>query len=214
MMHDVLDAVDDDTIVVLTSDNGFHLGQHGLGSGKGAPYDSDVRVPLYVVGPGVKRGARDEMVSNIDLAATFEELAGLKPPTYRAGGSIANTFARPSRTQRNYTFFEHTWAPSLGMDPDKPYSGGPMDLIPSYVAVRSRTGLLVRLDLDNSWTGTRHAWEFYDYTETPWEKTNTYGARRHRAQVAELKAKLRQFDRCQEFTRSARLPKRCRNITR
>ncbi|MDP3955168.1 MAG: sulfatase-like hydrolase/transferase, partial [bacterium] len=114
MMHDLLDAVDDNTIVMLTSDNGFHLGQHGLGVGKSAPYDSDVRVPLYVVGPGVKRGVRDEMVSNIDLAATFEDLAGLRPPKYRAGSSIAPTFARPARAKHRYTFFEHTWAPSLG----------------------------------------------------------------------------------------------------
>ena len=42
-----------DTYVVLTSDNGFHLGQHGLGRGKGTPYDSDVHVPLLVIGPGV-----------------------------------------------------------------------------------------------------------------------------------------------------------------
>ncbi|MDP3889980.1 hypothetical protein, partial [Nocardioides sp.] len=159
-------------------------------------------------------GVRDEMVSNIDLAATFEDLAGLRPPKYRAGSSIAPTFARPGRAKHRYTFFEHTWAPSLGKDPDKAYAGGTMDLIPSYVAVRSRTGLLVRLDLDNSWRGTRYAWEFYDYTESPWEKTNTYAAPRHRKQVAELKAKIRQFDRCREFTRGTPLPKRCRGLTR
>jgi arylsulfatase A-like enzyme len=41
------------TFVVLTADNGFHLGQHQLNGGKGTPYDSDTRVPLVVVGPGV-----------------------------------------------------------------------------------------------------------------------------------------------------------------
>ena len=48
----ILDEVGPDTYVVLTSDNGFHLGQHGLGRGKGTPYDSDVHVPLLVTGPG------------------------------------------------------------------------------------------------------------------------------------------------------------------
>ncbi|HEX4817560.1 MAG TPA: sulfatase, partial [Nonomuraea sp.] len=57
------------TYVVFASDNGFHLGQHGLGRGKGTPYDSDVHVPLLVTGPGVVPGSRTEVVSNIDLAS-------------------------------------------------------------------------------------------------------------------------------------------------
>ena len=57
MLGRILDAVDDNTFVVLTSDNGFHLGQHGLDAGKGTPYDSDAHVPLLVVGPGVEPGS-------------------------------------------------------------------------------------------------------------------------------------------------------------
>ena len=53
LVQRILDAVGDDTYVVLTSDNGFHLGQLGLSLGKGTPYSPDVRVPLLVVGPGV-----------------------------------------------------------------------------------------------------------------------------------------------------------------
>src|SRR5207237_4699 len=49
-----------DTYLVLTSDNGFHLGQHQLNGGKGAPYDSDTRVPLIVTGPGVVPGERTQ----------------------------------------------------------------------------------------------------------------------------------------------------------
>ena len=49
-----------------------------------------------------------------------------------------------------------------------------MDLIPSYVAVRSRDGLLVRLDLDPSWDGTDVAWEYYDYRDAAYERTNTF----------------------------------------
>ena len=74
----ILGAVGPDTYVVLTSDNGFHLGQNGMGRGKGTAYDTDVRVPLLVTGPGVVPGTRTEVTSNIDLAPTFEELAGLR----------------------------------------------------------------------------------------------------------------------------------------
>ena len=168
----ILDEVGPDTYVVLTSDNGFHLGQHGLGRGKGTPYDSDVHVPLLVTGPGVVPGPRTEVVSNIDLASTFEDLAGLdSPATGPAPRSRRRSRTRPL-DRRGYTFFEHTWAPSLGFDPDRPYSGGTLDVIPSYTAVRSKDGLLVRLDLDPDWAATDIAWEFYSYAEAPYERTN------------------------------------------
>jgi hypothetical protein len=47
----------DNTYLVFTSDNGFHLGQHRLGKGKQTPYDEDIRVPLTVLGPKVASNA-------------------------------------------------------------------------------------------------------------------------------------------------------------
>ena len=61
-------AVGPNTYVVLTTDNGYHLGQLQLNGGKGTPYDFDTRVPLVVDGPGVTPGPRRQFVSNIDLA--------------------------------------------------------------------------------------------------------------------------------------------------
>lgn len=196
MLGRILHSVDDNTYVVLTSDNGFHLGQHGLTRGKGTAYDTDVHVPLYVMGPGVVPGPRDGMVSNIDLAPTFEDLAGIGSPAYRSGHSFAPSFADPTRDTGDYAFFEHTWSQSPGNDPDRPFSGHDLDHIPSYVAVRSRTGLLIRDDLDYSYTGTDYAYEYYDYATEPWERRNLYGDPRYAAQVSELMAKLDEFDRC------------------
>lgn len=53
----ILRAVDEDTYVVFTSDNGFHMGQLGMGLGKGTAYDTDVRAPLLVIGPDVAPGS-------------------------------------------------------------------------------------------------------------------------------------------------------------
>jgi N-acetylglucosamine-6-sulfatase len=59
------------TYVVFTSDNGFHLGQHRLLLGKRAPYEEDIRVPLIVRGPGVPAGGTlDHLTGNVDLAPT------------------------------------------------------------------------------------------------------------------------------------------------
>ncbi len=56
-----------------------------------------------------------------------------------------------------------------------------MDLIPSYVAVRSRDALLVRLDLDPSWDGVDEAWEFYDYSTSAGSGRTSTTTRRTRA---------------------------------
>ena len=209
----ILRTVGPDTYVVLTSDNGFHVGQHGLGRGKGTPYDSDVHVPLLVTGPDVVPGARSEVVANIDLAPTFEDLAGLRSPAYRAGTSLVPTFTDPGLTRRDVTFLEHTFAPSLGSDPDRPYSGGTLDRIPSYVAVRSRDALLVRLDLDPSWEGSDYAWELYDYRDAEYERTNAYGDPAKRALQHRLTRRLDAFLACQDLTRDEGLPARCRELT-
>jgi arylsulfatase A-like enzyme len=67
----------DNTLLVFTSDNGFHMGQHRLEPGKYTPYETDVHVPLLVRGPGVPAGSTvNALTSSVDLAPTFAELAG------------------------------------------------------------------------------------------------------------------------------------------
>ncbi|HEX5860747.1 MAG TPA: sulfatase-like hydrolase/transferase [Nocardioides sp.] len=215
MVQRILAAVDDNTYVVLTSDNGFHLGQMGLSVGKGTPFDTDVHVPLLVVGPGVEPGTRDTMTSNIDLASTFEDLAGARSPAYRSGHSLVETFADPRAQVREIVFFEHTAYAAARLDPDSALLGGSeYHRTPSYVAVRDRDGLLVRYDIDPTLTGVDTAWGFYDYTHTGWERANEYDERVHADRIARLKRKLRQFDTCSAFVRDAVVPRECRNLTR
>ena len=184
------------TYLVLTADNGFHLGQHQLNGGKGAPYDSDSRVPLVVVGPGVVPGARQQYVNNIDLAPTFEQLAGLEPAAFRSGIGFAKTFADPRAATARYAFFEHTYAKSVPGEVDLDMgSGGTIDIIPSFVAVRGDRGLLVRLDLDKSWTGTDYAWELYRY-DRPWEDVNVFATDHAKPWARDLMRRLQRWDGC------------------
>jgi arylsulfatase A-like enzyme len=79
----------DNTYIFFTSDNGFHLGQHRLGAGKWTAYEEDIRVPLVVRGPGVPEGRTlEHLVLNNDLAPTFADLAGAKPPSFVDGRSL------------------------------------------------------------------------------------------------------------------------------
>jgi N-acetylglucosamine-6-sulfatase len=69
----------DNTYIVFTSDNGYHLGTHRLKHGKKTPYKEAAHVPLFVRGPGVPAGITVEnLVLNTDLASTFAELGGLE----------------------------------------------------------------------------------------------------------------------------------------
>src|ERR687894_2566018 len=95
MIGDLVEALHDsgeleNTYIVFTSDNGFHLGQHRLGAGKWTPYEEDIRIPLIVRGPGVPEGrALQHMVLNNDLAPTFADLAGARTPSFVDGRSFA-----------------------------------------------------------------------------------------------------------------------------
>lgn len=194
----ILRTVGPNTYVVLTSDNGFHLGQNGLGRGKGTPYDTDVRVPLLVTGPGVVPGARREVTSNIDLAPTFEELAGLAPAPYRSGLSLVPTLSQPALVRQSYAFLEHTQQTLTGNDPDAAFTGPELDRIPSFTAVRSRTALLARFDLDPRRGRVQWGYEYYSYRKNRFEKRNSFAAKGRRDEVAALMARLAAFDGCRE----------------
>ena len=194
----ILASVGPNTYVVLTSDNGFHLGQNGMGRGKGTPYDTDVRVPLLVTGPGVVPGTRQEVTSNIDLAPTFEELAGLAPAPYRSGLSLVPTLADPKLVRQSHAFLEHTQQTLTGNDPDAAFSGSELDRIPSYTAVRSRTALLARFDLDPRPGKVTWGYEYYSYKRDRFERRNTFATKKRAPEVAALMAKLTAFDGCQE----------------
>ena len=59
------------TYIFFTSDNGFHLGQRRLTTGKWTAYEEDIRVPLIVRGPGVPEGRTlPHLVLNNDFAPT------------------------------------------------------------------------------------------------------------------------------------------------
>ncbi len=79
----------EDTIVVFTSDHGYHLGDHFLW-GKVTLFDVGAKVPFIVRVPGMTQpGARSEaMVELVDLYPTLTELAGLKVPPHLQGTSI------------------------------------------------------------------------------------------------------------------------------
>ncbi|MBK6648197.1 MAG: sulfatase [Anaerolineales bacterium] len=79
----------ENTYIFFVSDNGFRLGEHRLPSGKGTPYEEDIRAPLMVRGPGIEPGTTvPQMTANIDLAPTIAEMTGVDIPDFVDGRSF------------------------------------------------------------------------------------------------------------------------------
>ncbi|HET7500890.1 MAG TPA: sulfatase [Kofleriaceae bacterium] len=76
-------------IVIVTADHGEALGEHGQPYHSTDLYDSQIRVPLVIAGPGIRAGHVPETVSVTDLVPTVLELAGFVPPAGMDGRSIA-----------------------------------------------------------------------------------------------------------------------------
>lgn len=90
------------TVVIFTSDHGFHLGEHGLWQ-KTTLFEESLRVPLLIAAPGFdpSAGARcDALVELTDLYPTIVDLAGVsgQAPANLAGRSLRPLLENPAQT--------------------------------------------------------------------------------------------------------------------
>lgn len=110
----VLNALDengyqDNTVVVLWSDHGWHLGEKAI-TGKNTLWDRSTRVPLIFAGPGIAKSSRcSKPAELLDLYPTLSDLAGLPQPSGLEGHSLkpqlkdANTHRKwPAITTHNH----------------------------------------------------------------------------------------------------------------
>ncbi len=118
-----LDAYDN-TIVVITSDHGEGLGDHGENTHGVFVYDTTLRVPLVVKGPGIEPGIRvTHPVSLIDLFPTICELVDLPVPKSVEGIGLTALMnpSHPSSPNRlvyfesYYSLVAYGWAPYRGL---------------------------------------------------------------------------------------------------
>lgn len=155
------------TIIVFSSDNGYHMGDYRLMPGKQTAFETDVHVPLIAAGPDIPAGkTSDAMVSNIDLCPTFEQLGGGTTPSDVDGHSLVPLLHGGSAAHwRTMTLVEHHGPDTDPADPDMPPkgSGNP----PSYQALRTDTTTFVLYD--------DGATEYYDRAHDPDELHNLAG---------------------------------------
>lgn len=157
----------DDTLVVVSSDNGYHLGEYRLNPGKMTAFETDIKVPLVIAGPGTGVGqVVDAPAENIDLRPTFADVAEVGVPAEVDGRSLRPLLAgQPPPDWRTAALVEHSDPATDPADPD--YNRESENIPPSYDALRTNTFTYVEY-VDGS-----H--EYYDRRSDPNQLLNLAG---------------------------------------
>jgi iduronate 2-sulfatase len=93
--------LDEDTIILLWGDHGWHLGEHAIW-GKHALFEESLRSPLIINYPGIERGGEktDAIVEAVDIFPTLCELTGLEIPDFLPGRSLMPILKNPASEGR------------------------------------------------------------------------------------------------------------------
>jgi arylsulfatase A-like enzyme len=141
------------TMLIYGSDNGFYLGEHGLGDKRSA-YEESMRIPLLLRYPklGVRNKVIDSMVLNLDLAPTLLDFAGVSIPKEMQGRSWKPLLEGKSSDWRTSFFYEYFLEANLGP--------------PTVLAVRTEVAKLIKYPGHDDWA------ELFDLRADPYETNN------------------------------------------
>ena len=165
--------LEDNTIIIYASDQGFFIGEHGWFD-KRFMYEESIRMPFVIKYPGkIKpQTVNNDIITNIDFAPTILEIAGANSPTSIQGKSFyKNLKSKTTKDWRQsmyyhyyeYPFYHHV-QPHYGIRNDR------YKLIHFYY------------DID--------VWELYDLKTDPNELNNIISSKNHQKLIKNLKAEL------------------------
>ncbi|HWM91981.1 MAG TPA: sulfatase-like hydrolase/transferase [Thermoanaerobaculia bacterium] len=118
LLETVLEGKETPALVVVTSDHGEGLGDHGELTHGLFAYEATLHVPLVVWGPGVSPGRDDRPARHVDIVPTVLGRLGIDPPEELPGHSLLE--APPSEPEDSYfealsTNLNRGWAPLRGV---------------------------------------------------------------------------------------------------
>ena len=175
----------DKTIIVFTSDHGYHMGEHGLWQ-KMSLFEESARVPLLIVAPGVteKGSLAKSPVSHVDLFKTLAELCDVEVPSNVQGQSLVPMLRDPSVSGRGWALTQVS-------------RGGGRARATVARDVSSQDKRFFGYSLRTArwryteWDEGAHGRELYDHQSDASELTNLADKPQHAATVKELSEQLR-----------------------
>jgi arylsulfatase A-like enzyme len=184
----VLDALEkkglaENTIVVFTSDHGYHLGEHGLWQ-KQSLFEESARVPLLIAGPGISQGAVSQApVGLIDLYPTLADLCGVKAPENLQGQSLAPILKDTKQMGRGWVLSQVVRGGGFKRAGASPAAGDEGRRIFGYSLRTPRWRY-------TEWDEGREGRELYDHEADPQELTNLADKPEHGVTRTELSSQL------------------------
>jgi arylsulfatase A-like enzyme len=184
---DALDRLDlsGNTVIVFTSDHGYHTGEHGLWQ-KMSLFEESARVPLLLVAPGVSKtgGVATSPVSLVDLYPTLAELCGVKAPSNLQGQSLVPMLKDPSVAGRNWAITQVTRDGGTQRTEAGAAAGDKRKRFFGYSLRTPRWRY-------TEWDEGREGRELYDHEADPRELTNLAKHSSHAETVERLSEQLR-----------------------
>lgn len=165
-------GLSENTLFIYSSDQGFYLGEHGWFD-KRFMYDESYRTPLLVSWPGVVKpgSVNSDLVSNLDFAETFLDVAGVDIPKDMQGGSLVPVLQGNTPDDWRDTHYYHYYE----------YPGWHM-IHKHEGAYDGRYKLMHFYELDE--------WELYDLESDPNEMSNQYNNPEYTEVVKAMHLKL------------------------
>jgi arylsulfatase A-like enzyme len=167
----------DNTVVIYSSDQGFYLGEHGWFD-KRWMYEESLRTPLMVRWPGVVKAGttNDDIVSNLDFAETFLDVADVEIPADMQGRSLVPILEGETPSNWPEYFYYHYYE------------------FPGAHSVRRHYGVTDgRFKLIRFYEPDVDEWELYDVEADPKELNNVYGDAKFAADQARLQKHLKRL---------------------
>jgi arylsulfatase A-like enzyme len=164
----------ENTVVVFSSDQGFFLGEHGWFD-KRWIFEESLRTPLIVRWPGVAKPAsvNDNLVSLLDFAETFLDIAGIAAPADMQGRSLVPLCRGETPADWRKSLYYHYYEFPV-----------PHRVRPHYGVITERFKLVhyYKPDVDD--------WELLDREEDPLEVKSFYTDPAYAQTVSELHAEI------------------------
>ncbi len=152
----------DNTIIVLFSDNGFHLGDLGLW-GKTTNYESSTRVPLIFSGKGIEKGViNTSIVELIDIYPTLIEFTHQERPAFLDGNSLVPILKGEASKVKQYALSQIV----------RPYRDAINSKSPDTMGYALRTEEFRYIEWRNTKDGSVFSRELYQMESTTIEKEN------------------------------------------